>query len=125
MVARHVGLRRLLKLADHLDTVPPETFDMSTWWCGTKGCAMGHAAQMPAFRRLGLLVTSYTDFYEGVIVGVTFEGETDFNAAAAFFGLKWGEAVALFGVDFGDDPRTPAAVARENSAFVVREKRER
>ena len=96
MVARHVGLRRLLKLADHLDTVPPETFDMSTWWCGTRGCAMGHAAQMPAFRRLGLRLEASVSFDEEVTVGVVLEDEQDYGAAAVLFGLTRGEAKDLF-----------------------------
>ena len=57
--------RRLLKLADFLDTVPPKRFDFRYWvgstWkgkedlsCGTTACALGWATTMPIFRRLGL-----------------------------------------------------------------------
>lgn len=60
-----VHARRLLKLADFLETVPPERLNMSSWvgrdWqgdqglsCGTTACALGWAATMPEFRRLGL-----------------------------------------------------------------------
>lgn len=61
---RSTGLRRLLKLAAFLDTVPDKQFDY-LWWgtgvtarraahCGTTGCALGWAAQMPMFKELGL-----------------------------------------------------------------------
>lgn len=59
--------RRLLKLADFLDSLPPRRFDYSSWTgldykpgqdltahrCGTTACALGWACAMPAFRRLG------------------------------------------------------------------------
>ena len=34
---------RLRKLADYLETVPAEQFDMRQWSCGTKACIAGHA----------------------------------------------------------------------------------
>lgn len=39
-------LDKLRKLAAHLRTVPPENFDFGTVWCGTVGCAMGHAVSV-------------------------------------------------------------------------------
>ena len=127
VVARHVGLKRLLWLADYLDTVPPETFDMSRWWCGTKGCAMGHAAQMPTFRRLGLRLVHRDEHIDpnGVpFTALVLGDKTDFDAAAALFGLSVWEAESLFNVDSdawtGVDPRTPADVAGEIRAFVAR-----
>lgn len=45
---------RLRKLADHLDTVAPEKFDLSNWSCGTTACAVGHACTMPEFQMEGL-----------------------------------------------------------------------
>lgn len=68
------GNRRLLKLADFLEKLPSEKFDISNWasnekfeadsWiapnmsalekdCGTVACALGWACIMPEFRRLG------------------------------------------------------------------------
>lgn len=60
-----VGNRRLLKLAAFLEKLPPERFDyrylVGAGWkgkpdlsCGTTACALGWAAAMPEFRRLGL-----------------------------------------------------------------------
>jgi len=58
-----VGKRRLLKLAEKLESLPREKFDFDRWvgedWngraheCGTKACAMGHATTI---RGLGLRV---------------------------------------------------------------------
>ncbi len=56
---------RLLLLADFLDKLPPERFNYAAWvghdWkemedlsCGTTACALGWAATMPEFRKLGL-----------------------------------------------------------------------
>lgn len=55
------GNRRLLKLADYLETVPSKAFDMNTWAehsegspvrCGFIGCAIGWAAHGRLFRGL-------------------------------------------------------------------------
>ena len=63
---------RLLKLADFLDTVPPEKFDFDVWCnggrgevggrvevpdlnvCGTTACALGWATAIPEFQKLGI-----------------------------------------------------------------------
>lgn len=61
----YIYKRRLLKLANFLDKLPPHRFDFRTWagynWkgkadlsCGTSACAMGWATTFPSFRRLGL-----------------------------------------------------------------------
>ena len=74
--------KRLEKLADFLETIPPEKFDMQVWMkvsftalsnlhksevyddlvlepvdanvCGTAGCALGWATTIPSFRKAGL-----------------------------------------------------------------------
>jgi hypothetical protein len=56
---------RLLKLAEFLEKLPRKRFNYSTWFgrdwkgkpdlsCGTTACALGWAATMPNFKRLGL-----------------------------------------------------------------------
>lgn len=66
---------RWLKLADLLDTVDPEHFDMEElakgnfdrpkkeWSCGTAACALGYATTIPSFRKAGLRlrVTSFSN----------------------------------------------------------------
>lgn len=60
---KHVGNRRLLKLAALLEKLPRERFDYGVYadWkgapdlsCGTTACAIGWATTMPEFRKLGL-----------------------------------------------------------------------
>lgn len=78
----------LTLLADKLETVPRDHFDLRDWWledgrgrdrtevinlytergdltgrtvCGYAGCAMGHAAQMPEFQRRGLSLDELDD----------------------------------------------------------------
>jgi hypothetical protein len=59
---------RLLSLADFLDNLPPERFDLKVWvgktWrgdadisCGTTACALGWASAVPEFQKLGLVLT--------------------------------------------------------------------
>lgn len=64
--------RLLLKLADYLDTIRWREFDLSLWWgdrdfaneCGTVGCAMGHACQIPIFQRAGLRMWHGEPYFE-------------------------------------------------------------
>ena len=44
---------RLGILANHLRTVAPDQFGLSTWECGTVACAVGHATRLPEFAALG------------------------------------------------------------------------
>ena len=125
-----VGNKRLLKLAAFLQTVPRERFDYNTFvgddWkgaqnlsCGTQACALGWAATMPTFRRLGLYLkqTGYP----------ALKGDTRsdaFEAAAKLFGISISDAYALFspmynwdtGIDEGS--ATPKYVARKIRNFV-------
>lgn len=95
--------RRLLKLADFLDKLPPERFDYSSWvgddWggrqdlsCGTTACALGWATTMPEFRRLGLRL-------DRRLMEVTNAKENvwdSFEAAQVTFGLDSREAHLVF-----------------------------
>lgn len=117
-----VGARRLLKLADHLETVPRQRFNMSTWSCGTSACAMGHACEIPAFKRLGLEI--------GIMFGsplpVLPSGKEGFGAAVELFGITHTDAYALFKEQFAGRPTpknlagkdTPKVVARRIRKFV-------
>jgi hypothetical protein len=68
MMPKAFHLKRLLRLADHLDTVKNEDFDLTTWHrnrgsCGTVACAVGHACTIPSFRRAGLFLKPVDDYY--------------------------------------------------------------
>lgn len=88
--------RRLLKLADLLDTIPAERFYLGTWcgpdWagapdlsCGTTACALGWATTIPEFRKLGVRMKR-----EGINVGPGFAQARCPNPA--------GVAKRLFGI---------------------------
>lgn len=135
VISRATSDRRLLKLADFLDALPPGRFHYNRWvgagWqgaqdlsCGTTACALGWAAAMPTFRRLGLRL-SWSDGF-GKVKGPN--GSVDFNAAAEVFGISLQEAVFLFCPrsqlgTYGWSPRGDAApqeVAAHLRRFVAR-----
>ena len=109
---------RLLKLADFLDTVPPERFDYARWvgesWqgdpdlsCGTTACALGWASTIPEFRKLGLrLKKNNWDLFNPTYVGLDTETDEDLadkssylltlEASKYIFGLSNQETNELF-----------------------------
>lgn len=101
-VKPHVGLRRLLRLADHLDTVPRKSFDMRYWRaeganCGTVSCAAGHACSIPSFRKAGLVMEYDYTMYAGLkVFMVKYKSDESFDALAQFFGISSEDAEFLF-----------------------------
>jgi hypothetical protein len=107
--------RRLLKLADFIEIVPPKLINMDTWVsedrnghfhshasvkCGTAACALGWATAV--FPR-------YLYFYNG---GVRLRGyftKDPFTITEIFFNISTGVAYHLFG---GGDLRSGKAVAK-------------
>lgn len=116
-----VGNRRLLKLAAFLRTLPRERFDYTSWvgngWegaqdlsCGTTGCALGWAATMPAFRRLGL--------HLGPDAAPRLGRKMPMESARLLFGLS-GEEYSLFVPENSmENAATPKYVARKIERFV-------
>ncbi len=103
-----VSNRRLLRLATFLKTVPKERFDFSHWvgrgWdgrqdlsCGTTACALGWAATIPFFRRLGLRLARYGENIGYVTCG---DGTSPYWASVAaaqmVFGLNYDEVEFIF-----------------------------
>jgi hypothetical protein len=108
-----VNKERLLKLADFLDTVHPNKFEISSWlntgWrarggcteaelldldCGTTACAVGWACTIPEFKAEGL-------GFGGIVPMPTLQmpdGKTltSWEAVREFFGLTQPEALNLF-----------------------------
>lgn len=131
--------RRLLKLAAFLEKLPPERFNFGSWvgenWrgkqdlsCGTTACAMGWAATMRPFRRLGLRLIEWDG--EGIawMPGVKRNSRSvgpwhpSLVSAQRIFGLAMDESENLFTYDsgLGTNP-LPGDVARHIRAFVKRE----
>ncbi len=116
---------RLLKLADYLDTVRPEDFDMGFWAkrsnreaeCATTACAFGWAPNI--WPRFLCLVEPYRSFSRrrGSVLHIA-TGLRDFEAAQEFFGLSGGEACNLFDPPPGFEKETPKQVASRLRKFV-------
>ncbi len=94
--------KRLLKLADFLDKLPPKRFDFGQWvgddWggkpdlsCGTTACALGWSCAMPEFRRLGLYLNENGDV---ALRGHDYPDEVE--ASGFIFGLSPEEHQRLF-----------------------------
>lgn len=133
------GNHRLLKLAAFLRTLPREKFNYERWvgsdWqgkqdlsCGTTGCALGWAATMPEFRRLGLelrlsgnLAGYVTLKDEGPPVGWGEENSKSYAAACRIFYLdaEESEDEYLFRPKVGEEDATPKYVARKIEKFVA------
>lgn len=114
-----MNTERLLKLAEKLDTVPEDRFDLSSWAddrfmpgdCGTTACAVGWACTIPEFNEAGLrLVYSPSGpFPQFVTSEVNYQW---FTAAEKFFDLNFGEADYLFSsMCYVGADRTPSGVA--------------
>lgn len=78
-----MNTERLLRLADLVETIAPEKFDLRTWGdkngCGTVGCAVGWGSQDKWFIAQGLLSTWRFGIL-GIYVGPTeqfFDVDTD------------------------------------------------
>lgn len=89
-----VHVVRLKTLADALDRMPEEQFDLTDWKCGTTCCAVGLACTIPEFQAAGLTLQfgpEYDEFYP------VFRNSVGFEAAERFFGLTAAQAKHLFG----------------------------
>lgn len=135
-----VGNRRLLKLADFLETKTLDTqFNMTCWaWggnqekstldlrldraCGTRACAMGWATQIPAFRRIGLRLRWRAYDGQGEVQWPQAKAWDGFSVAEKLFGINANEALGLFDPYFGA-PWTRRQVARAIRLFVKERQR--
>ena len=121
------AVRRLTKLADYMDSLPPEArkhFHMSDWFkhdglhplrgkiltrrhmndCGTTACALGWAATMPAFQKLGLTYN---------LVGIPWQGfHEPIGRAMKIFDIDDSVANDLFSADLSIFIHTPKQWAR-------------
>lgn len=110
--------KRLLKLAELLDTVPPKQFDMGTWKCGTTACAAGWAASDKWFKDRGLTLIPDRYWDDPEQWEIKFGQDVAFAAAAKFFLVTYEEAELLF----GNDSATPKQEAKILRKFVENRK---
>lgn len=132
--------KRLLMLADYLETIPKKRFNLALWAdgefcglseepshdkCGTAACAMGWASTLPAFRKAGLTLIKRTP---NESLQPAYHARNDpsphfaWNAAVAFFGLK--NISPAFWLFHGDaypskNKTQPKTVARRIRQFVA------
>lgn len=115
---------RLMKLADHLDTVPEAQFDMTNWksTCGTAACAAGHAAMMPEFNEEGFVLRSESSIFGTYYYYYpAYQGYKAFEACENFFNLHWKAADYIFSqLKYGYDV-TPKEVAQRIREFVAKQ----
>lgn len=131
-------VKRLLKLAEHVATVSRKSLNMRMWWCesecGTSGCLLGHACQVPSFRRAGLKLELHwhgpVPCQNGQFARVVTEnhgtpmyrGKKFGDAAQAFFGLDAAGVEHLFHDTMGGE--TPKRAANKIRRFVRRKQAE-
>ena len=132
MSLSRIAVRRLTKLADYMETVPRNKFSMAYWFqharagththrfgrtlsakdmnhCGTKACAVGWAATMPEFQRLGLRIAPKE------------AGIAPFSKAKKVFDLTTAQAHYLFGYtdEYGNvSVFTPKQWAKRARTFI-------
>lgn len=124
---RAVEIGKMRQLADFLETVPPEDFDLGRWrerapidairigpitlrkGCGFAGCAMGWAAHSGIFPGLRLSP-------KGTL---TYRGATEFEAVAKLLSLTPWTAYFLFHKDSYQQHADPAHVADRVRRFAA------
>lgn len=119
---KRTGSKRLLKLADFLETeVNPLRFDMGDWGagnekgkpaCGTSACALGWASAIPALNRAGAKLSGEDDPHY-------FKLGPPENVSAAVFGVDYDEHCDLFETDvYAKGRRGLKAAAKRIREFV-------
>lgn len=123
-----MNVERLKILADYLSALPPENLVMDHFWeesvCGTSGCALGHAACIPEFKKLGMkLKMNGAGCKWGVPVYDDGEHEWEGIAAGAtFFAMNILHASNIFGgssLDDGTPNATPHEVAENINRMIA------
>lgn len=126
--------KRLLKLADFLETVPAEAFDIVEWQsqpaskpegerpgqCGFAGCAVGWAAHGKLFRSFKINKAGklrYGPDDDALRSWVAVDTVFGFTPSSIWFGSP--EATHLFAAQSYPDDPTPKQVAKRIRAFVA------
>lgn len=97
---------RLLRVADHLDTIECKDFNL----CSNKDCAIGHACRLPYFKRIGLKYDAKEDL-------IKFGSAIQNCAIAIVFDITKHQAEDLFCGNLRRNP-TPKRVAKAIRKFV-------
>lgn len=99
-----MNIERLTILADHLDTVPAERFDLGVWHrvtdCGTTACAVGHACAIPEFKAAGLQLVDSLTAWGFTAKRPFYKGEEALSAVMSFFDMDQCLAAFLLHEEF-------------------------
>lgn len=130
MTARKVGLRRLLKLADHMETVDMIRFmdsskdETGSGWLNyiadctcmfaTIGSTAAHATEIPSFRKAGYKLSKTQDG----LFELFYRNKYNNDALILFFGLEFAEVGMLF---HSQRIETPKQAAKHIRGFVKAE----
>jgi hypothetical protein len=146
--APHLGARRLLALADHIETVAPRDYNHRHWRdVLTSGqcvmCALGHGVtalpkviglrwrRKPKPGQLGMFGNGDIERLDGTTITVVGTDRSDnielaaeafelsYNEAAMIFGAITWEAARFYGLDHIHAPLTPRMVAKAIRAFAL------
>lgn len=125
--------KRLLKLADFLESVPPRKFNLSTWVqsmptqaegdaegsCGFAGCAVGWAVHAKLFRGLSFGEAEIDDEANRP---PKYRGFYGFTAIEILFDIEFDEGCHLFDdAAYPNHKATPKQVAKRIRAFASRD----
>ena len=137
-VSARTAKRRLLQLADLLETVPPENFDFSTFgevlqgengqdalknatMCGTKACALGWAPSLTFAKRLGFKLKVVGGWYPSTSFTQNDKRVPAETVCKTLFGLTWKTGRFIFDTSelHGDSGETTEDVAKAIRTFVA------
>jgi hypothetical protein len=120
----------LTLLSGHLRNVVavkyPERFRMAQWccgkdfksnYCGTSGCAIGHACEIPEIRALGLQLVCQGNIFPPHPMMPS--GLTDFDAIAELFCITREQAIALFANKWLLEKESALDVAKRIEQFCI------
>jgi len=120
-----MNIQRLQMLAELLDKVKPDSFNISFWIannnCGTVACAVGHACMHRPFNEMGLTLLGASPQF--IIDGKAIKG---WSAVYQFFDIDIDTADHLFFVNaYPQKERTPAhVVAARIRAVIAKEQKQ-
>jgi len=120
-----MNIQRLQMLAELLDTVEPDSFDLEHWVkrerCGTVACAVGHACMHPPFNEMGLKL-DVDPACPKFSIPTFGEYRRSWDAVIAFFDISLDIAYKLFlHSRYTLSERTPANVAARIRAVIAEE----
>lgn len=104
-----MNLELLYEIRSIVNETPDDKLNMDTIWCGSVGCALGHAAHNPKFQDLGLGTTTIGSTWPSTVLTLHGHNVPYDTAASAVFEISHRDAQYLFGpiddeIDYDEGP---------------------